>query len=149
MEDVRTQRPLGHWLKHIDGAIEGAMARLFAEEGLTRRDWQILNTVSYEPVPLSRIDESLAPFLSPTAPTVRPRVDALTARGWTVLAPDTTVTLTDEGHAAHRRIAAQVAALRTRITQCLSREEFGTLMTLLQRLGEHVDTVTTEPARGA
>ncbi|MEU8616880.1 hypothetical protein [Streptomyces sp. NPDC048623] len=144
MEDVRTQRPLGYWLKHIDGAIDSAMARLFAAEGLTRRDWQVLNTVSHGPVPLPDLDTALAPFLSPADPTVRPRVDALTARGWASLTPDGTVTLTAEGRAAHGRVSTQVGTLRAQVTACLSPEEFGTLMTLLRRVGEHLDTVAAE-----
>ncbi|WP_370414945.1 MarR family winged helix-turn-helix transcriptional regulator [Streptomyces fradiae] len=143
MEDLRTQRPLGYWLKHIDGAIEAAMARLFAADDLTRRGWQVLNTLSYEPITPSRIDETLAPFLSPAEPSTRPYVDALVHRGWARPGPADTIQLTAPGHAAHRRIAEQVTALRSRVTESLSPEEYGTLLTLLRRVADHLDA--TEP----
>ncbi|MEV5969017.1 MarR family winged helix-turn-helix transcriptional regulator [Streptomyces sp. NPDC051921] len=147
MEDVRTQRPFGYWLKHIDGAIEGGMARLFAADGLSRRGWQVLNTVAYEPVAPSRLDEVMGAFLSADEPSMRAYVDDLVRRGWAEQAADGTVALTEEGRTAHRRISEQVGALRTRITECLSPEEFGTLTALLRRVGEHVDALAAEAAR--
>ncbi|MFI8827850.1 MarR family winged helix-turn-helix transcriptional regulator [Streptomyces sp. NPDC053431] len=146
MEDVRTQRPFGYWLKHIDGAIEDAMARLFAADGLSRRGWQVLNTVSYEPVTLDHVDEIMTAFRSVGEPSMRPYVDDLVRRGWAGLDADGTVALTAEGRAAHRRISEQVAVLRTRMTECLSPEEFGTLTALLQRIGDHLDTLAAEAA---
>lgn len=139
MEDVRTQRPLGYWLKHIDGAIESSMTRLFAADHLHRRDWQVLHTLASGPATLADLDTALAPFLSPADPTVRPRVDALAARGWAELTPAGTATLTDAGHTAHHRISTQVTALRARITESLSPEEYDLLLTLLQRVAAHLD----------
>ncbi|MFB7863610.1 MarR family winged helix-turn-helix transcriptional regulator [Streptomyces sp. NPDC056069] len=146
MEDVRTQRPFGYWLKHIDGAIESAMARLFAADDLPRRGWQVLNTVSSEPVSLSRIDEIMTAFRSADEPSMRPYVDDLVRRGWAGTDADGTVALTGEGRAAHRRIAERVGVLRTQVTECLSPEEFRTLTSLLQRVGEHLDTLAAEAA---
>ncbi|MFF9194593.1 MarR family winged helix-turn-helix transcriptional regulator [Streptomyces sp. NPDC014779] len=143
MEDVRTQRPFGYWLKHIDRALEGGMARLFAADGLSRRGWQVLNALAYEPAAPDRVDELLAPFRSAEEPTLRPYVDDLVDRGWAAAGPGGTVALTEAGRAAHTRLAARVTALRTRATECLTPEEFGTLMSLLRRVGEHLDA--TEP----
>ena len=44
------QRPIGYWLKHLDRLIEASFERIFADEGLTRRDWQVLSTLDAAPM---------------------------------------------------------------------------------------------------
>ncbi|MFE5587602.1 MarR family winged helix-turn-helix transcriptional regulator [Kitasatospora sp. NPDC056531] len=141
LPNVREQRPLGYWLRHIDGAIEQRMARLFAADALRRRDWQVLNTVACGPLTVAEVDETMAAFRTADEPTVRPYLDGLATRGWVRIDPDA-VALTDEGRAAHQRISAQAAALRKQLTACVTPEEFTTLTTLLQRLAAHLDTLT-------
>lgn len=63
LPDVREQRPFGYWLRHIDGAIEQSMARLFAADALSRRGWQVLNTVACGPLSTAGVDETMAAFL--------------------------------------------------------------------------------------
>lgn len=36
------RRPIGYWLKHLDGLIEAAFSRTLAGQGVTRRHWQAL-----------------------------------------------------------------------------------------------------------
>jgi hypothetical protein len=43
------RRPIGYWLKHLDSMIEGTFERTLASEGLTRRHWQVLNTLHTQP----------------------------------------------------------------------------------------------------
>jgi DNA-binding MarR family transcriptional regulator len=143
LPNVREQRPFGYWLRHIDGAIEQHMARLFAADGLSRRDWQVLNTVACGPLGAAEVDATMAAFLGPEEPTMRPRLDALAARGWARTGEDGTVALTEDGLAAHRRISGQVAELRRRIAAGLTPEEFRTLTSLLQRTAAHLDTLDT------
>jgi hypothetical protein len=33
------RRPIGYWLKHLDGLLEGAFDRTLAGQGVTRRHW--------------------------------------------------------------------------------------------------------------
>jgi hypothetical protein len=42
-------RPIGYWLKRLDRAIEDGFDRDLASWSLTRRHWQILNTLSGGP----------------------------------------------------------------------------------------------------
>jgi hypothetical protein len=39
------RRPIGYWLKHLDGLIEAAFSRTLAGQGVTRRHWQALKTL--------------------------------------------------------------------------------------------------------
>ncbi|RVU20924.1 MarR family transcriptional regulator [Streptomyces antnestii] len=144
LPDVREQRPLGYWLKHIDGAIEESMGRLFATDGLNRRGWQVLNTISYAPITIAELDETLAAFLSTDEPTLRPYVDRFIERGWAHAADDGSVALTGEGRRGHQRVSEQVGALRVRMMECLSSEEHTVLMELLQRVATHLDALPVE-----
>lgn len=61
MRDER--RPIGYWLKHLDRLIEGNFERTLASDGLTRRHWQVLNTLSTGSRTEAEIVDALAPFL--------------------------------------------------------------------------------------
>ncbi|MGW2378283.1 hypothetical protein [Kitasatospora sp. NPDC001683] len=117
------------------------MARLFAADALSRRDWQVLNTVACGPLNAAEVDETMAAFLSPDEPTMRPYLDALAARGWSAVDANGAIALTAQGRAAHQRISAQVADLRTRMMSCMTPEEVTALTTLLKRLAGHLDTL--------
>ncbi|MFJ9825591.1 MarR family winged helix-turn-helix transcriptional regulator [Streptomyces sp. NPDC101160] len=147
MPDVRKHRPLGYWLRHIDGALEDTMARLFAADGLTRRGWQVLNTLSYEPIALPDVDATMAAFLTADEPTMRPYVDELVARGWAHRTDDELIALTAEGREGHRRVAEKTRAFRAQVVECLAPEEHTALMELLQRVAGHLDTLAAEAAQ--
>ncbi|MGW4161210.1 MarR family winged helix-turn-helix transcriptional regulator [Streptomyces sp. NPDC004788] len=146
MPDVRKERPLGYWLRHIDGTLEDTMGRLFAADGLTRRGWQVLNTLSYEPIALPDVDAAMAAFLTADEPTMRPYVDEFVARGWAHRADDELISLTAEGRAGHRRVAEKTRTFRTRVVECLAPEEHAALMELLQRVAGHLDALAAEVA---
>ncbi|MEV5574090.1 MarR family transcriptional regulator [Spirillospora sp. NPDC052269] len=138
--DARTDRPIGYWLRHIDGALSANLGRLLAEDGLTRRGWQVLNTVSYEPVTIADLDRTLDAFISPDEPTMRPQVERLAELGWARLDGDT-AELTGEGVRAHRRIRDAIGVQRARMTECFTPDEFGSLMEMLRRFAAHLETV--------
>src|SRR5689334_1635809 len=104
-------RPIGYWLKEVDRLIEESFGRLLAEERLTRRHWQALNTIAEGPVRVMDVDAALVPF----EPTVAPVVDELVARGW-VARTGETVNLTAEGRAAHATVSERVVASRKALT---------------------------------
>ena len=100
-------RPFGFWLKVIDRRLDEAMRDLFAEEGITRRDWRRLNLVAGT-VTDPRMSEKLA---------ARPeRVEPLVERGWV------------EGEPGAREPAAQLHL------GCISRRPLGEACPGVQRL---------------
>jgi len=127
-------RPLGYWIKEIDRRIEEDFGRLLADEGLTRRHWQVLHTIAQGPVTSAELDRALAPFLSAGSPTVRPQADDLADRGWALMTSDGTATLTPAGREAHDRVAARVGAARARVIEGLSEADYVTLVGLLERV---------------
>lgn len=138
--DARTQRPIGYWLRHIDGALDANLGRLLAADGLTRRGWQVLNTLSYEPVTIAGLDRTLDAFVSPGEPTMRPQVERLAELGWARLDGDT-AELTEEGVLAHRRVRDAIGVQRARMIECFTPDEFASLMEMLQRFAAHLETV--------
>ncbi|WP_026416209.1 MarR family winged helix-turn-helix transcriptional regulator [Actinomadura oligospora] len=138
--DARADRPIGYWLRHIDGALDANLGRLLADDGLTRRGWQVLNTVSYEPITMADLDRTLDAFVSPDEPTMRPQVERLVDLGWARLDGDT-AELTEDGVRAHRRVRDTIGAQRARMIECFTPEEFRSLMEMLRRFAAHLETV--------
>jgi DNA-binding MarR family transcriptional regulator len=147
LPNVREQRPLGYWLKYIDGAIETSFGRLLADDGLTRRGWQVLNTISYGPITVAELDETMAAFLSGDEPTMRPYIERFVELGWVRVADADGVALTEEGRRTHQRVSERVGAERVRMMECLSPEDYQVLMNLLQRIAAHLDALATGTPR--
>lgn len=140
--NVREQRPLGYWLRAIDGSIEQRLGAVLTADGLNRRGWQVLNTVACGPLAVAEVDETMAAFLSTDEPTMRPYLDRLVELGWAGMADDGTVALTDEGSRAHHGISGRIGAERVRMMECLTPEELAVLMELLQRVAGHLDPLS-------
>lgn len=131
------KRLFGYWIKEIDRLIEAGLGRLLDGEGLTRRDWQVLNTVAAARITTAELDARLAPFLTADEPTVRPHADALAARGWAEVHDDVW-SLTGNGRQHHERVAALVQASRKQLMDGISPDEHRTLMDLLQRVATNM-----------
>ena len=56
------RKPIGYWLKELDRLIEGTLDRTLADEGVTRRDWQVLNALETAPAPRDAVVDALRPF---------------------------------------------------------------------------------------
>jgi DNA-binding MarR family transcriptional regulator len=127
------RRPIGYWVKEIDRRIERDFVRLLAAERLTRRHWQVLNTVRERPRTQDELDGELAPFLSESAPSTAPVVADLCERGWLEQA-ETTIALTENGATQHEHVSARVAANRRRLTEGISAEEYRSTVDVLERM---------------
>jgi DNA-binding MarR family transcriptional regulator len=136
-------RPIGYWLKEIDQLIEENFLRLLAEEGLTRRHWQVLHTIADEPRHPAGLDVALAPFLSEETPTVAPVVDELVARGWVNRAGDGSVGLTRAGRLAHHAVSERVMANRRALTDGITADEYASVVNLLERMATNLRGATT------
>lgn len=121
-------KPLGYWLVHIHELIETRFEQALEADGLTRRHWQVLNTIAGRPGTPAQINQALAHFHD----DARPLVEDLTGRGWVAGAGE--YELTEAGHKAHDRISARVHAERARLLDGISNEEYATLMTLFERI---------------
>lgn len=74
----------------------------------------------------------MAPFLS--AEGVDAIADGHVARGWAARDAAGTLTLTEDGLAAHRTTAERVARQRLRMSEGVSSEDYGRVITTLRRM---------------
>jgi hypothetical protein len=49
MINTESGRPIGYWLKRVVRLIDGQFERQLAEDGLSRRQWQLLNLLEGGP----------------------------------------------------------------------------------------------------
>ncbi|MEV4378896.1 MarR family winged helix-turn-helix transcriptional regulator [Streptosporangium sp. NPDC049644] len=141
------RRPIGYWIKHLHGLVEGSLDGLLAGQGLTRRHWQVLNVVATDSPTLAGLDTALAPFLDDRRPSLRPLVDDLRGRGW-LKGPEGEgrLALTAAGIRAHQELRRQVNADRARLTEGIGAEEYLATIDVLTRMSANL-TGPTEPAK--
>ncbi|WP_328613210.1 MarR family winged helix-turn-helix transcriptional regulator [Amycolatopsis sp. NBC_00355] len=123
-------KPLGWWLRHVHELLESSMARALEPESLTRRQWQVLNTIALGARTPAEIDVALAPFGSTSA-----QLGELRERGWVA----ETGELTGEGREAHARVEARVEEFRTSVTEGVSDDDYRTTIRTLERCAANLE----------
>jgi DNA-binding MarR family transcriptional regulator len=142
VSDDPLRRPIGWWLKHVDALLDVAFEATLGAQQVSRRQWQILNGLAGE-TPAADLIASLTVFED--ADGVRAALAGLIERGWlrtgasTSGASDASVELSGEGREQHTRIAAEVRAMRTSVTDGLSAEDYRALVTGLARMAENLE----------
>jgi DNA-binding MarR family transcriptional regulator len=127
------QRRIGYWLKEADRAITEHVDRVQAANGVSRLDWQVLNSIHEvgRGTP-EQLVSTLHMFLD------RPRLDtilaSLAARGWTTTLPTGEVVLLADGEQHHAKILAQQQQVRRRAMDGITSEEYDTTVRVLQRM---------------
>lgn len=145
IEPPDRQRPIGFWLKLVDGLIEASFDEVLVAADVSRRHWQVLNLLAAGGgATLADLDASVAPFLSAAEPTVLPVVADLRTRGWLEHGPDALLSgallpsealrLSEAGRHAHARLHDAVAASRQRVTAGLTAEQYRATVDVLQQM---------------
>lgn len=132
-----TDRPIGFWLKHLDNLIEQQFGATLAAFGATRRDWQVLNTVSAGPRSRAALTEALAPFWSAGEP-LDAELSRLTGRGWVTAAEP--VELTAAGRRAHAALFEQIRRNREQLLTGLSTTQYTQTVQVLAAMAHNVES---------
>ena len=120
------RRPLGHWLRVVDRLITREFATALEAEGVSRRDWMLLNVVSGDaPELLARMERG------------GKRLRRLEDRGWIVRA-DGRWQLTDEGRAAKDRLSEIVDGVRAKVSGAVSPEDWARLTASLEAIAREL-----------
>lgn len=128
------QRPIGWWVKHLDALLEDVVDGAVANEGLTRRHWQVLHTLAGAPADATALGEALADFDGHL-----PAVAAdLFGRGWVDRATGS-LTITEDGRTAHERLERAIGRVRRHVADGLSRQEYDRTVQVLRRMAENVE----------
>ncbi|WP_345421668.1 MarR family transcriptional regulator [Pseudonocardia xishanensis] len=134
--DHSADKPIGWWLRRVDGLIESSMDRVLADEGIGRRHWQALNAIAGGADTAAALDAALAPFAG-SGPAARLVLDQLLARHWVQQAAGR-ITVTPTGSAARGRLVVAIRDYRARITEGVSEADYRTTVETLQRIARNL-----------
>ncbi len=137
MEEDR--RPIGYWLKHLDGLIEAAFERTLTSEGVTRRHWQALNTLHERPSTQAAIAVALAPFLADDPEADERVIDELVTRGWVERGEGDVLKLTPAGTTAHAALLERIQATRQRLVRGVTQQEYLATVDVLRRMAGNLE----------
>lgn len=137
-------RPLGYWLQHLHGLLEEHFEATLAGLELSRRQWQLLNTLAASPRTRDELRTALAPFWSAGASDLDTALDGptgLRTRGWARTAVDgTSIALTDAGRSGHAQAAARVRSARaTVLGDDLTADDYHEAVRVLATMSSHVE----------
>lgn len=118
-DNTENPRPFGYWLTALDRLMAAEFAAAFEAEGITRRDWRLLNV----------IDGSVAA----DRPLPAHKLGRLIERGW-VAETESGWTLTEEGTAARERLGAIVDGIRATVTDAVPADDLATTIATLEQL---------------
>jgi len=121
-------RPLGFWLRVVDGLLAREFAASLDDADVSRRDWMLLNAVD------GSVD---APWLAERLARKSGRVRRLADRGW-IVETDGIWSLTDEGRAEKERLAGLVDGMRERVAGAVSPEDYVTSVASLEAIAREL-----------
>lgn len=124
------RRPLGYWLRVVDGLLTREFAAALAAEGISRRDWMLLNVISGD------VD---APELRERLARKGKRLRGLEERDWVVQQGDGTWALTETGRAEKARVGGIVDGIRSRVVDAIGPEAYAAMTASLESIARELD----------
>lgn len=134
--DGHPGRPLGFWLRLVDGLLTREVGIALEGEGVSRRDWMLLNALAGT-VDAPGLDERLA--------GKGKRLRRLEELGWAQEQGDGTWALTDAGREAHARLAQTVTRVRSRVASAVSPEDYETTVASLEAIARELGWDESQP----
>lgn len=126
-KNIENNRPFGFWLKAVERLMAAEFASAFDSEGITRREWRLLNVIDGTvPGDQTKSDR-------PTRPLPTHKLGRLIELGWVTDAGGSW-TLTDEGRAAKERLGSIVEGVRAKVTDAVPAEDLATTIATLEQL---------------
>jgi DNA-binding MarR family transcriptional regulator len=134
------RRPIGYWLKHLDRLIDGALERALATDGLSRRHWQVLNSLAAGPGTRAALAATLRPFVGDDASAVEPVIHDILARGWIREVVNGGLEISEQGRSAHEAAMQRVAATREVLRRGITDDEYLTVIGILKRMSSNLES---------
>lgn len=130
--------PIGLLLRKLDRLITERFEQSLADHDITRRQWQLLNTLAEKPATSAELDAAIAPFLDrATGEVSRVHLAPLLARGF-VAEDGGQLALTDSGVSLHERIGDEVESIRAVTARGIGEAEYDLAMSTLERMVENL-----------
>jgi len=134
------RRPIGYWLKHLDRLIDEAFERALDADGLTRRHWQVLNTLAAGPSTAAALTAALQPFVQEDPKAVEVIIRDFFDRGWVRDVPDGGVEISERGRAVHEAAMKRVAETRQDLRRGITDDEYVSVVRILQRMASNLES---------
>lgn len=139
-------RPIGFWLKLIDGLIDDGFEKLLGGADLTRRHWQILNILNQRSLDLDEADGALRPFLDGGETSVLAILEDLIRRGWAA-ETEGRWSLTTVGLEGLDDLSSEIGEFRKSVADGISGEDYWTAIGVLERMAVNLGWNDTRPAQ--
>ena len=134
-------RPIGYWVKRLDASLEAQLDSTLAGVHLSRRQWQVLNTLSSSAVTPAEIRDILRPFNIGDGGQERDL--AALVRRELVFLLDGRLALTGAGYALHSQASRLVEATRRELTAGIGADEYAIAVSVLERMANNADRIGT------
>lgn len=130
-------RPIGYWLRLVDGLLTARVDAAQRQHGMTRLEWQILNLLREGVAPsTARVAEIMRPFAAPEA--VDAMLASLTAREWVECRADDSCDLTEAGAEVLALAQQAQAGVRARLMTNVTPDEYQLVVAVLQRIATNL-----------
>jgi DNA-binding MarR family transcriptional regulator len=137
-QDMKSQRPIGYWLKQADNLLTEQINEAHATHRVSRADWQVLNTLKYgASASREQIFETMQIFVD--ASNFNDIMTSLAARGWILQQQGSkpgadAFQLTEDGERQHAILLAAQKGVRQRAMEGISEAEYVTVIRVLQQI---------------
>jgi hypothetical protein len=131
------QRPIGYWLRLVDGLIDDQFARTLDEHGVTRMQWQLMNVLARGQASVEMLDAAVKPFLVAGGETTLDHLTELIESAWVDATP-TGYELTERGHGALDRLTNVVAGQRTEMAAGVPEDGYLTTIRTLEQMARNL-----------
>jgi hypothetical protein len=131
------QRPIGYWLRLVDGLIDDQFAHTLDEHGVTRMQWQLMNVLARGQASVEMLDAAVKPYLVAGGETTLDHLTELIESAWVDATP-TGYEITERGQAALERLTAVVATQRTQMSEGLTEPDYLTTIATLQQIATNL-----------
>lgn len=127
--------PIGYYLKKVDNLLTDGINKIHAENGLTRTDWQILNTINGS----GNMDrQAISGLLSEFAnnETINNAISGLITNG--LVSGSKELKLTDKGKEVFRTCLQKQTSFRQKSMQNLTEQEYLQLIATLEKIMDNL-----------
>lgn len=134
-------RPVGYWVKRLDGALEALLDVTLNGLRLTRRQWQVLNALSAGPATPAALGDALRPFSQADGKGAHERDMASLVQRQLVFLQDGLLALTASGSELHAKATRLVEAAREDLTAGIGTDEYALAVRVLERMCNNADRI--------
>ncbi|SDL27464.1 hypothetical protein SAMN04487916_107137 [Arthrobacter sp. ov407] len=135
--------PMGYWVRRLDASLQAQLDSTLARVHLSRRQWQVLDTLSAAPVTPAEIRDALRPFNAADGGGGQERDLAALVRRGLVLLLDDRLALTEAGSALRSEAAGLVEAARRELTAGIGADEYSIAVSVLERMSNNADRLAS------